>query len=115
MDANDDMTCPSNAVALSRKQDVILQELPAVGVQVPDKACDTTTIVVGKDDSHNHLKITQHLQLGNDGALELQEGGCSLAVLEAKEMDQITMNLGGVPRPLNTIQHLSSAGKDGVT
>ena len=71
--------------------------------------------MVGKDNSHNHLKITQRLQLGNDGALELPEGGGSLAVLEAKGMDQVTMNLGGVPRPANIIQHLSFAGKDCVT
>jgi hypothetical protein len=73
------------------------------------------TVVVGKDGSHNHLKITQHSQLDNNGTLELPEGGGSLAVLEAKGMDQVTMNLGGVPRPVNIIQHLSSAGKDRVT
>ncbi len=70
--------------------------------------------MVRKDNSHNHLKITQRLQLGNHGALELLEGGGSLAVLEAKGMDQVTMNLGGVPRPANIIHHLSSTGKDCV-
>ena len=71
--------------------------------------------MVGKDDSHNQLKITQHPQLGNNGTLELLEFGGSLAVLEAKGMDQIAMNLGGVLGPVNVVQHLSSTGKDCVT
>jgi hypothetical protein len=48
--------------------------------------------VVGKGNSHNHLKITQRSQLGIDGALELPEVGGSLAVLEAKGMDQVRKN-----------------------
>ncbi len=55
------------------------------------------------------------MQLGNNGTLKLPEGGGSVTVLEVKGMDQIAINLGGIPRPTNVVQHLGFTGKDCVT
>jgi hypothetical protein len=50
--------------------------------------------MVRKDDSHNHLKVTQHAQSGIDGPLQLPEGGSSVTFPDLKEMDQVFMKLG---------------------
>ncbi len=99
---------------LIRKWDLTACNLPAIGLEGFDKRFDALTVMVRKDDSHNHLKVMQRAQLGNNGSLELPEGGSSVTIPEPKEMDQVFVNLGRISWAVNVIPHLVPTVKDSV-
>jgi hypothetical protein len=61
--------------------------LPTFRFERGDEGFDASTIVVGVNNCHYHLEVTQQAQLGKDGALELPKGGCGITIHESTRMD----------------------------